>query len=104
MAKYLLAYKGGGMPQTDAEREAVMAAWGAWFQGLGKAVVDMGNPIGASSSVSANGSVQNGGTSGLTGYSILSADDLGKAVELAKGCPVLTRGGSVEVYETFEVM
>jgi hypothetical protein len=24
--------------------------------------------------------------------------------EMAKGCPVLSSGGSIEVYETFEVM
>ena len=28
MSKYLLAYRGGGMAETDAEREAAMAAWG----------------------------------------------------------------------------
>src|SRR5205809_111502 len=42
MAKYLLAYKGGGMAQTDEEREAAMQAWGAWFGELGQAVVATG--------------------------------------------------------------
>ena len=35
---------------------------------------------------------------------MISAEDLQAASELAKGCPVLSAGGSVEVYETFEVM
>jgi hypothetical protein len=35
----------------------------------------------------------------LTGYSIVSADSLDAAVELAKGCPVLGIGGAVDVYE-----
>jgi hypothetical protein len=40
----------------------------------------------------------------LTGYTILKADNLGDATGMAKGCPVLASGGSVEVYETFPVM
>ena len=46
----------------------------------------------------------NGNTSGLTGYSIISADSLDGASKLAEGCPVLTSGGSVEVYEILPVM
>jgi hypothetical protein len=104
MGKYLLAYKGGAMASTDAEREAAMAAWGQWFGRLGPAVVDAGNPFGPSSTVTNGGSVSDGAASGLSGYSVLSADSLAAADELAKGCPVLDNGGSVEVYETFEVM
>jgi hypothetical protein len=103
MAKFVLVYKGGGMAETDAEREAAMAAWGSWFGTLGAAIVDPGNPFGGSTAVSANGS---GGaaSSALTGYTVLTADSLAGAAELAKGCPVLSNGGSVEVYETIDVM
>ncbi len=104
MGKYLLAYRGGGMASTDAEREASMAAWGQWFGQLGPAIVDAGNPFGPSSTVTDGGAVSDSGASALTGYSVLSADSLAAAGELAKGCPILADGGSVEVYETFEVM
>jgi hypothetical protein len=104
MANYLLAYKGGGMAQTDAEREAAMAAWGNWFGSMGDAVVEIGNPLGPSATVSNGGGVGDGAPSGLTGYSVLSADSLAAASELAKGCPVLASGGSVEVYEALNVM
>jgi hypothetical protein len=43
--------------------------------------------------------ISDGGVSALTGYTILSADSLADAVDKAKGCPVLTSGGSVDVYE-----
>ena len=103
MANYLFAYTGGGMAQTDAEREAAMAAWGQWFGTLGSAIVDAGNPFGPSSSVDSSGS---GGAAktGLSGYSVISADSLDAAGELAKGCPVLAHGGAVDVYETIPVM
>jgi hypothetical protein len=104
MAKYVLAYRGGGMATTDAEREAAMAAWGGWFGTLGQAVLDAGNPFGASAEVAPGGSVSEGIPAGLSGYTVLSADSLAAASELAKGCPVLADGGSVEVYETIEVM
>ena len=54
--------------------------------------------------VAPDGSISEGASSALTGYSILQADSLSSAAETAKGCPVLARGGSVEVYETFKVM
>jgi|SRR5215469_11027025 hypothetical protein len=105
MGNYVLVYKGGGMPQTDAEREQVMAAWGQWFGGLGQALVDGGNPFsGQSNTLGSDGSVKSGNSSALTGYSILKADDLPSATTMAKGCPVLSSGGTIEVYETFQVM
>jgi len=105
MANYVLVYQGmGGMPETEEEQAAVMAAWGAWYQGLGAAVVDAGNPFGPSATISPDGAVAESGTSGLTGYTILSADSLDAATVMAKDCPVLADGINVEVYETFEVM
>ncbi len=95
MAKYVFIYKGGGeMPDDPAVREAGMAAWMAWFGGLGAAVVDGGNPFGESTTVGPAG-----GASGATGYSIVEAADLGAAAEMAKGCPILSHGGAVEVHE-----
>jgi hypothetical protein len=105
MANYVLVYKGGGgMEQSEEAQQKAIAAWGAWFGSLGEAVVDGGNPFGPSASVSADKSVKDGASSGLTGYSILKADSLKAAAELAKGCPHLSEGGSIEVYETFAVM
>ncbi len=98
MGKYVLAYRGGGMGETPEAHEAAMQAWGTWFGSLGAAVADMGAPFGPSSQVGADGSVDSS-SAGLTGYSIITADNLGSAIDLTKGCPVLTGGGSVEVYE-----
>lgn len=99
MAKYVLVYKGGSMAATESEQQAAMAAWGAFLGGLGDSLVDAGNPFGASASAG-NG----GGTSGLTGYSIVTAGSLDEATAKAQGAPVVANGGSVEVYETIEVM
>jgi hypothetical protein len=102
MGKYVLVYKGGGMAATEEEQQKAMEAWGAWFQGLGDSVVDMGNPFGPSTGVSAGGA-NGGATSSLTGYSIVSAASLDDAAGKASGCPIFASGGSLDVYEAMEM-
>lgn len=103
MGKYLMTYRGGTMAETEEQRQEEMAAWGRWFEEIGDRVVDGGNPIGASASVGDGGSVSEGAPSGLSGYSLFSAGSLEEAAALAKGCPILRHGGSVDVYETIDM-
>jgi hypothetical protein len=44
-----------------------------------------------------------GGGSALTGYSIISADSLSEACDKAMGCPVLSSGRNIEVYEAMPI-
>jgi hypothetical protein len=81
-----------------------MQAWMGWFGNLGEAVVDGGNPCSNSATIASNGTVSEGGSAGLTGYSVLKAESLDAATKMAKGCPHLMSGGTVEVYETFNAM
>lgn len=105
MANYLLVYHGGGMPEGEAEQQKVMEAWGGWFGAMGSAVVDGGNPVSATTTIAGDGSTSDGGGANpATGYSVIQADSLAAAVDLAKGCPNLASGGSVEVAETFNAM
>ena len=107
MANFLLIYSGGsGMAPTPTEQAAAMQAWGVWFTKLGPAVVDGGNPTTPMAKhVSAGGKVGDGAVgTPATGYSILKADTMASAVEMAKGCPVLQGGGQVSVYETVPAM
>jgi hypothetical protein len=103
MANYLLTYHGGGMPESPDETARVMQAWTAWFAQLGDALVDGGNPTSRSRAISPDGSVMDA-TMAPTGYSIIKADSLDKAVTAAKGCPVLAGGASIVVSETFAAM
>ncbi|MDQ2897225.1 MAG: hypothetical protein M3Y09_16550 [Actinomycetota bacterium] len=100
MANYVFAYSGGkGVSADEAERNAQYAKWGQWFNELDSVIVQGGAAMGIAKTVGPGGSVSDGGSRGLTGYSIVSADSLDAAVELAKGCPVLEIGGAVDVYE-----
>jgi hypothetical protein len=106
MANYLLLYSGGGMPETQEEQAQVMQAWMAWFGQLGSALVDGGNPTtGQAKTIAKDGTVTDGSTVGaISGYSIIKANSLDEAVEMAKGCPVFLGGAKLAVIETFNVM
>ena len=105
MAKYILSYHGGGeMPETEEAQAALYEEWGAWFGSIGESLVDGGNPVSQSRTVASDGSVSDGGGANpVTGYSLVTADDIDVAVGHAKGCPVLASGGSVEVSEAIDM-
>lgn len=95
MTKYLLAYHGG-----EADGETSMNAWISWIKSMGASLTDMGNPTtGNSKTLAPGGKVSNGGSTTITGYSILEADSLDSAVDKVKGCPQLKYGGTIEVAE-----
>jgi hypothetical protein len=105
MTKYVFSYHGDSeMPTDQAVVDEIMAAWGAWFGSLGDALVDGGNPFGASKSVASDGSVTDGNAARLSGYSIVNADSIDAAVTMAQGCPILGGdGSSITVSEAIEM-
>ena len=102
MSNYIFAYHGGKKPGSPEEGAKVMAQWESWLGGLGDALVNPGNPVGMSKTVSARGVTDDGGLNPLSGFSIVRADSMDAALEMAKGCPILD-GGSVEVAEAIEM-
>ena len=104
MAKYLITYTGGSGPESMTEEQTaeVMAAWNAWYGDLGEAVVDFGNPTGASKVIVPGGVVSDGGP-GITGYSLINADSLDDAAGACRNHPHLAAGGTITIHETFEV-
>jgi len=101
MAKFVYIYSGGKMPETPEEGQQVMAAWTAWMGGLGDAIVERGNPFGASTTVTPSGATGTPGTAG--GYTVINADSLDDAAKRADGCPIFAAGGTVDVYEAVEM-
>ena len=104
MAKYLLLYAGGTMPETEEETAQVMKAWDSWLSGLGGAVADAGNPFTSDSkTIASDGSVTDTKAT-ASGYSVIEANSLDEATKLAGSCPVLLGGAQIMVFETFNVM
>ena len=103
MSNYIIAYHGGKEPESPEEGAKQMAKWKAWVGGLGDAVVNPGTPLGKSKTVSSDGVSDNDGSNRLTGFSMVKADSMDAALEMAKGCPFLDFGGTIEVAEMKEM-
>jgi len=90
--------------ETEQEQREVMDAWGTWMASIGKNLTDGGNPVGMSTTVLPGGKVEkNGGSNPASGYSLIEASDDDAAIKIAKGCPILAAGGSIELAECFDM-
>ncbi len=103
MSNYVLAYHGGKMPESPEEGSKLKEKWKAWVGGLGDAIVNPGTPLGKSKTVSSGGVSDDGGSNPLLGFSIVKADSMDAALEMAKTCPFLDLGGTLEVAEVKEM-
>jgi hypothetical protein len=91
MPKFVISYRA---PRDYVPGRADdMAAWAAWFDGMGSNLAEIGNPVREVTQLGECGASQR-----LRGYSVVTADDLQAALVLAKGCPGLADPGfGVEV-------
>jgi hypothetical protein len=64
-------------------------------------MVDPGSPLGPGKEISRSGTKELPmGLESLTGYTVISAANMGEAEEIAKGCPMIT---NVRVYEAMSM-
>lgn len=103
MARFILVYHGGGMPETPEAQASAMKEWGDWMGGLGAAIADPGNPVGLSKTVTPQGITDDGGSNPVSGYTVLEAADMDAALAMAGGCPILGHGGTIEVAPIVEM-
>ena len=107
MAKFLFVYRGSTDEFARLSPEEIqqhMQKWSTWIgEGLQKGwLVDTGDALtGEGRVVNAKKVVTDGpfveSKEIVGGYSIVEADNIDAAAELAKGCPALAFGGNVEV-------
>ena len=74
-----------------------------WLSSLGESVVVPTIPLKDTFTVGADGSVREGGSSAMSGFTILKADSMEAALSIAKACPFLDIGGALEVSELVEM-
>jgi hypothetical protein len=100
MPTYLLAYHGSSIPKSAKEHGELASAWNAWMHQLGDALEGSNNPVKVTRTISPDGSVRaDGGANPVVGLSFITAIDIDAAIRLAKTCPQLAAGGSVEIAE-----
>jgi len=83
-------------PPSPEETEQVMSAWMAWAGKVGDAMVDFGAPVAGGVRVTADGTM-NPSECQVVGYTILEADSLDDALELANAHPHLQMPGGCEI-------
>ena len=104
MGKFIVLYIGGTYPENEEDTQKVMDAWGAWYGSMGEAIVDGGNPFGASKSVTEAGVVDGPlGSHPATGYTAIAAESLDDAVAKVENHPHLSFGGSISVFEAIDM-
>jgi len=103
MPDYILAYHGGRKPESPEEGAEHMAKWKAWVAGFGDAMVNPGTPLGKSKTVSSAGVSDDGGSNPIMGFSVVKADSLDVALEMAKKCPIIEIDGTLEVAEMMKM-
>lgn len=95
MGKYVYLYYA-----TSSDNAGTDQDWGTWFGQLGDKIVDPGNPFADGGQAVHEGGVMDVEGKPVTGYTIVNADSMAEATELAKGCPLVTaKTGAVCVYE-----
>ena len=102
MKNYVFAFYGGPNFASPEEGAKHMAKWKDWMRGLGGALVNPGTPFGKTKTISADGVSAASGSKRLTGYSIVRAESMDAALEMAKRCPHLDHG-TVDVAEVMEM-
>lgn len=70
---------------------------------MGDAAVSPANPLKDTHTVSPDGTVTSGSTSSMSGYTVVEVDSLEMALDIAKTCPFLDIGGSLEVSELMQM-
>jgi hypothetical protein len=97
MNQYIIVYLGGNQPSSPEEGKKHFAKYQEWLGSLGDAAVNPMVPFKDSHTVTPDGAVAKGSTVGMSGHTIVQVESIEQAVEIAKSCPFLDIGGSLEV-------
>jgi hypothetical protein len=103
MPRYMITYLGGDQPSSPEEGKQHMAKYMDWLSSLGDSAVSPANPLKNTSTVNPDGTVTTGGSTRMSGYTIIEVDSMDAALSIAKSCPFLDIGGSLEVSELVEM-
>jgi hypothetical protein len=102
MKQFTFVYYGEPEFASREDGAAHMSKWMAWVGGLGDAMVNPGLPVGKPVTVSATGVSDGSATNRLVGFSVVEADSIEAAVEMAKKCPHLDHG-TIDVAEAMDM-
>jgi len=94
MNKYMMLHIGFEQPTPE-----VMEAWGKWFESVADSSIEHGGFMGGKEITKDGTHDLPWSMDSITGYSIINAESLDEAEEIAKGNPFIA---SIRVYEVRE--
>lgn len=103
MAQYIITYLGGNQPSTPEEGKQHFAKYKEWLSSLGNSAVSPANPFKNTNTISPDGEVTAGSKTAMSGYTVIDVDSMDAALDVAKACPFLDIGGSLEVSELMQM-
>jgi hypothetical protein len=84
MPQYIIVYLGGNQPSDPEESKKNYTKYKEWLASLGDTAVSPANPFKHTSTVNPDGSISTGSSTAMSGYTILEADSMEKALEIAR--------------------
>lgn len=103
MATYMLIYLGGTQPTDPEEGKQHFEKYRAWLSSLGDALISPANPIRNTTVIQTDGTVEKGSITEMSGFTIIETNSQEAAIEMAKSCPFLEIGGTLEVSELMKM-
>lgn len=94
MKKFMLLHYGFEQPTPE-----IMEAWNKWFESVADRSVEHGGFMGGREITKDGASELPWGPDSITGYSIITAESLDEAAEIASGNPFIA---SIRIYELRE--
>ena len=96
MKKFVLLAVGYETPTKE-----IVDGWMKWFDSIKDHIVDSGNPLGPGMEITKDGTKQlSHDKSAISGYTIINAENMDEAVNLAETCPIIT---GMRVYEAMSM-
>jgi hypothetical protein len=99
MPQFVIVYLGGNHPSSSEEGRKHYSKYMEWLSSMGDSVVSPANPLKNTHAVNPDGSTLPGGVTAMSGYTIIKAGSMDAALVIARACPFLDIGGSLEVSE-----
>lgn len=103
MAHYLMSYIGGEHPTSPDDQKKHFDSYTQWLGSINEKILVPMLPLKDTKTVNPNGTVTDGTTTAMSGYTILKVDSMQEALDIAQSCPFLEIGGTLEVSELMQM-
>ena len=103
MPQFVIVYLGGNQPSNPEEGKKHFAKYMEWMSSLGDSAISPMNPLKDTSVVRPDGTITEGTTTAMSGYTVIEADSMESALSVARKCPFLEIDGTLEVSELMQM-